>query len=251
MKTLTWDIETSPMLVDAWKLWDNNTGLTQVHDWTRMICFAAKWADSDKVLFFSERQHGHERMVRKLYELVDEADVIVTYNGDRFDVSHANREFALLGLTPPSPVFSVDLLKVVKKQFKFASNKLAHITEQFGLSGKMDNSGHQLWRDCLYGDEPVKRAAWREMKKYAMQDVVTTEELFHRIKPWIPRLPNPSLFDGETGYDRCPACGGSELEARGKVTTGLAVFQQYKCKDPACGRWSRSGKAVGRVDLRA
>lgn len=243
MKLLTLDIETSPNLAHVWGLWQQNVGLPQLLEPTQMISFAAKWFDSKTVQFYSDYHHGHEEMVAAAWRLLDEADVIVHFNGRKFDERHLNREFFEAGLTPPSPYDRVDLLAVAKKRFLFPSNKLAYITKIAGQEGKVQHEGHTLWIRCMAGDPK----AWAMMKKYNKQDVTETEDLYVKLLPWIPSHPHRGLY-GPLSEGQCPSCAGTSLVKEGLARTKLATFQRYHCAD--CGTWFRSGKAVGRVDLR-
>ena len=121
------------------------------------------------------------------------------------------------------------------------SNTLAHVTEQLSLSGKLSHTGFQMWRDALAGDEK----AWGLFKRYNVQDVRTTEELYLRVLPWIHNHPSVALDQGVEG---CNRCGGTNLQKRGFDTTSLGKFQRYQCTD--CGGWLRSGKRVDSVDAR-
>jgi uncharacterized protein YprB with RNaseH-like and TPR domain len=174
------DIETSPALADVWKLWDNNVSLSQLREVTRVIAVGAKWKGAKKVTFVSDFHTGHLDMVCEIHEMWDAADVLVHYNGDSFDLKHLRREFLLADLNPPAPAQSVDLLKVVKKEFRFISNKLDHVAQQLGLGAKVAHEGHKLWIQCLQ-DDPK---AWGRMKKYCVQDVNLTDSLHDRLAPW-------------------------------------------------------------------
>lgn len=241
----TVDCETSPSLAHVWQLWDANVSLSQLRVPTQVISFASKWHDKKPVTFHSDHHDGHEEMVHKAHDVLDKADFVVTYNGDRFDLPHLKREFVEAGLDPPSPFKSIDLYKVVKRNFRFVSHKLQHVTEQLGLSGKLAHTGHQLWVDCLEGDEETRAKAWRLMARYNRQDVRTTEELFDRLTPWIHGL-NLGLFSDDD--EVCPRCASADLEKRGYAYTPLGAYQQLRCRN--CGSWSRSGKRLASVDVR-
>ena len=161
-RILITDIETSPNLAHVWGLWQQNVSLSQLMDTTSMISFAAKWYGERNVEFYSDHHDGHAKMVKQAHRLLDEADIVVTYNGVTFDIKHFQREFILAGMNPPSPFRNVDLLKVVKSQFRFPSNKLQHVSDQLGIGQKTPHTGHELWVKCMAGD--VK--AWALMKKY-------------------------------------------------------------------------------------
>jgi uncharacterized protein YprB with RNaseH-like and TPR domain len=147
------DLETSPNIAHVWGLFNQTVSLSQLRESTRVISFAAKERGSKKVHFYSEYHHGRDEMIGAAHDFLDRMDAVCHYNGTRFDVPHFNREFIMAGLNPPSPYQEIDLLKAVRKHFRFTSNKLAHVTVQLGLSGKLSHTGHDLWVRCMAGDE--------------------------------------------------------------------------------------------------
>lgn len=233
-RILSLDIETSPIVAHAWGLRKQNIAISQVIEHPRTMCFAAKFMDQRKVHFYSEHEHGAETMFRAAHQLLSEADVLMHYNGDNFDLKRLNTEFLLAGLHPPAPYKSIDLLKVMRSNFGFTSNKLAYIADRLETGGKMKNSGHELWIKCLAGDPK----AWAEMKRYNVQDVRLLEELYEKVRPWIKAHPHHGLYSGVE--DACPSCGGRELAPRGFALTNAGRFQRYQCK--GCGTWSRSNQ---------
>lgn len=239
MRVLSLDIETSPNIAYTWGLWQQDVGTHKLIEPSRMICFAAKWMDGKRVHFFSEYHHSHEEMVAAAWHLVDEADVVMHFNGRSFDMKHLNREFLLAGLGPPSPYQEIDLLLTAKRAFKFQSNKLDYLASQLGLPGK-GHSNFQLWVDCLAGS----KKAWKQMREYNVQDVLMLEDLYERLLPWISNHPNRNLFDG----NGCPRCGSSRLVRRGYRHTQVSTFQRYRCAD--CGGWSSSTKRESGTTLK-
>lgn len=236
---LVLDIETTPNLAYVWGLFDQNVGLSQLVSETEVLCWAAKWLDSPVVFFAASWQKGgKEAMVRKMYDLLDQADAVVHFNGKSFDMPHLNREFILLGLTPPSPYRQVDLLLATRKAFRFVSNKLAHVAPALGLPGKAETGGFELWRDVMAGNKQAQST----MRSYNEQDVLVTESLYHKILPWISAHPNRNLY-GETG---CPLCGGANLVRRGFYYTQASKFIKYRCSD--CGSYHRSRTREHGVD---
>jgi DNA polymerase elongation subunit (family B) len=243
LKLLTLDIETSPNLAHVWGLWQQNVGISQLLESGEVICFAAKWYDSEEVDFFSSFHVGKSEMVRLAHQFLEEADAVIHFNGQRFDIPHLNREFVEAGLTPPSPYAQIDLLKVVKKQFRFPSNKLDYVTKRLGLDHKVQNGGHQLWVKCMAGDYQ----AWEQMKEYNVQDVVITEQLYDKLLPWIPSHPSYGLYQ-EGDEDTCPNCGSTDLKKEGKAYTAVSAYQRFSCK--SCGKWSRGGKRLDGIEIR-
>jgi hypothetical protein len=233
LRLLVLDIETRPNLAFVWGLWNQNVGVNQIAESCEMLCWSAKWVGKHKVLFKSTYHDGKEEMVKGLWELLDEADAVIHYNGTSFDIPHANREFLEAGLTPPSPYQQIDLLKAVRKRFRFPSNKLEYVADALSIGEKLKHEGFELWRRCMAGEE----SAWKLMRQYNINDVAITELLYERIKPWIPNIPSHAAHTQEAV---CPACGSDDLQARGFAYTKQSRYQRFQCK--ACKKWSRSTK---------
>lgn len=242
-KILVIDIETSPNMAHVWSLWNVNVGLNQLLESGEVICFAAKWVGQKKVLFYSNHHDGHDVMIQAAHDLLTEADIVVHYNGKRFDIPHLNREFLEAGLEPPAPYAQVDLFQTAKKTFRFPSNKLDYIAQTLNIGAKTSHAGHQLWLDCLAG----KNEAWKTMRQYNKHDVELTERLYDKLLPWIHPHPNVNLYSSHP-EDNCGNCGSEDLTLQGKAYTTLGIFQRYKCG--SCGKWSRGKHKLGSVDVR-
>jgi hypothetical protein len=232
MKTLIVDIETSPNVAHVWQLFNQNVSLDQLQEPSFTLCWAAKWRGESKKVFAN---YHDPDFLQKIWNMMDEADAVVHYNGDKFDIPVLNKEFILAGMPPPSPYASIDLYKVVKKKFRFASLKMGHVAQQLGLSQKVAHSGHSLWVGVLQDDDK----AWRMMKKYNLGDIVVTEELLERLLPWIDSFPNQNLYV-DSDQPLCPTCGSTDLQRRGHSYTRLGRYQRFRCN--GCTRWSRSSQ---------
>lgn len=236
MKILILDIETAPMIADVWSLWQNNVGLNQVvQDWY-ILSWAAKWADGKKV-FYADQSNAADieddsDILRKLWELLDEADIVIAHNGSRFDIPKINARFLKAGLPPPSPYRQIDTLRLAKAKFKFTSNRLAYLAKFLGVEDKEEHHnfpGHLLWVEVRKGNPK----AWKEMRKYNTQDVITLEQVYAKLRPWDSKHPNLGVEGGV-----CPHCGSAHsLEKRGFHYTNAGKYQRYVCT--GCGAWSR------------
>lgn len=245
-KILTLDIETSPHVAQVWGLWDQNVGLNQLRECTQVICWAAKWHGRRPVEFRSDHHTGHVEQIQRMHELMSEADIIVGYNHKGFDLKHLNREFVLQGLNPPAPYKVVDLLLETRRNFKFASNKLDHIADQLGFGKKVSHQGMPLWTACVVDNDPD---AWELMKKYNKHDVVLTEAVFDKLRPWL-KLPNMILYEkpSESRGHRCTQCASENVTREGYALTTTGKYQRYSCNN--CHAWSRSPNRISSTDLR-
>jgi predicted RNA-binding Zn-ribbon protein involved in translation (DUF1610 family) len=177
---------------------------------------------------------GRTDMLEKAHELLNEADIVVTYNGRKFDVPTLNKEFLEGGWNPPAPYKQVDLYQTARRQFRFASNKMDHLAKSLGFRTKVRHSGHELWVRCMEGDE----AAWKTMQRYNKRDVLILDKLYHRMLPWIVGHPNVALFTDPVEDVCCPNCGSKKVQRRGMAKTKTLAYHRYQCT--ACGSWSRA-----------
>jgi hypothetical protein len=230
------DIETRPSLAYIWRVWQENISNDQLIQPTEMISWAAKWVGVDGVKFASVYHDGKKKMVQGIWHLLNEADAVLHFNGRKFDVPHLQREFLEGGLLPPAPYKQIDLIDAVRKQFRFTSNRLAHVSKVLGLEGKVEHEGFPLWVKCMNGEDD----AWTRMREYNIQDVLLLEDLYGIMLPWLPNHPSIAAFKGE---DCCTKCGSDDLKKRGFAYTNMGKFQQYCCG--ACGSWVRGNKRLG------
>lgn len=156
MKKVFLDIETSPHVAYVWKLFDENISLEQLIEPTRVICLAWKF-DGEPVDFAAEWQEGgHEGMIKMAFQVVDSADAIVHFNGTSFDEPHLNREFLEYGMLPPSKPETIDLYRTIRSKFRFASNKLQHVSDELALREGKIKTDFTLWERVLRGDPDRK-----------------------------------------------------------------------------------------------
>lgn len=235
-KTLILDIEVSPSLAAVWGLWKQNVSLTNLLGESEVLCWAAKWEGQEGVVSGSVFHDGRSVMLEKIHALLEEADNVVTYNGERFDLRILNQEFLFEGLKPPRPYHSIDLLRTVRSRFRGTSNKLDWWLRRLSLGKKTDTGGAQLWIDCMRNDE----AAWAKMLQYNADDVLLTEKLLQRLRPWVPNYPvQRPVIDVDTGEVKpvC-ACGSTHFHSRGyKWTVSGLAYRQFQCQP--CGKWYR------------
>lgn len=243
MKILLLDIETSPHLA---MIWGSKPGWVHPKNFKEVgktICWAAKWLNQRGVLFDSSFQSAEREMVGGIWNLLDEADAVIHYNGARFDVPTLNKEFLTHGMHPPKPYHQIDLLKTIRKEFRLHSNKLDEVLRHLGMQTKVSHKGMELWAECMENDPK----AWKQMERYNRRDVAIMEGLYKRILPWIKNHPNHALYLDDT-RPCCPNCGSRKVKKDGTRTTKTQKYQQYKCGD--CGTWIKGRNTILPPDKR-
>lgn len=239
-KILTIDIESKPITAYVWGLWDQNVGITQIKENGGMICFAAKWLGSDEVLFYSTFKDGYHAMVQAAWDLLSEADIVVGYNSDRYDIRRINNEFLAEDLGPAAPFRPVDVMKMNKVRFDLPSRKLDYLAQFTGEGAKLSHTGFQLWIDCM-ADDPD---AWALMEEYNKQDVIITENTYLHLLPWQTNPPHLGMYG--TVDDCCPYCGGENLvQSPMSTSTTVQTYDLFKCSD--CRGWVRGTQRRGNV----
>ena len=235
MKILLLDIESSPNTAHVWGLWQQNVSINQLMESSYVLCYAAKWLGDEEVVFDSVHQAKPKAMLKGIHGLLNDADAVVHYNGTKFDIPTLNKEFLLHSFNPPSPYKQIDLLRVVRSNFRFPSNKLDYVAQRLNLGKKHEHEGHELWVKCMNGDKD----AWKRMEQYNIQDVVLLESLYNNLRPWIRNHPNHNLFADDPV---CPNCASTRLQKRGTSISSTGTYQRYQCA--SCGTWSQSTKSV-------
>lgn len=226
------DIENSPSLGWTWGKYDQ-TVIDFKTDWY-LLSFAWKWADEDKVHVlalpdypcYGRDREDDKQLTKALWKILDQADIVIGHNVDRFDIRKINTRFLAHGMPPPSPYKTVDTLKIAKKYFKFDSNHLNDLGRYLGVGRKLVHTGFELWRGCMMGDKD----SWAMMKKYNVKDVVLVEKVYYKLRSWAGNHPivNRDVF-------ACPKCGSVRVQKRGLSRTLRYAKQRYQCQ--TCRGW--------------
>ncbi len=248
-KILILDIETAPLKVYTWNVWNQNIAPNQIEsDWF-IITWAAKWLFEDKVyggrLTVDEvLAEDDKRIMHSLWEMVNQADIVVAHNGERFDIPRINTRFIIHGFMPPLPYQQIDTLKHIRRNFAFVHNKLDYVNQLLNLPRKIANEGMPLWVSCVKGDEQ----ALQTMFDYNVGDVRILEDTYLRLRPWIKPHPQTGLHILD-GIQRCPTCGSSNLINEGKGYHTISnIYELFRCDN--CGSVSRARTGSIHIDKR-
>lgn len=243
-KILFFDIETSPILGNVWSLWQQNVGLNQIYQDWYVLSWAAKWQHEDEVMYQDKSKswdnEDDSELLQGIWELLDQADIVVGQNSKRFDEKKLNARFIMNGMKPPSSYRSIDSLEIAKRHFGFTSNKLEYMSDKLCkrykklTHGKF--AGFELWKQCLAGNPE----AWFEMELYNKFDTLALEELYTVLRPWYKAHPNLNVYS-DTTDTKC-VCGSDNWNHSGYHYTNQSKFDKFKCTD--CGAEVR-----GKVNL--
>lgn len=204
-----------------------------VKDWL-ILCWSAKWLGEKEIYSSSLPKHKNYKnnresdkyLIRPLWDLLNEADIVIAHNGIKFDRKKVNTRFVLNGMSPPSPYRMIDTLQLARREFSFTSNRLNDIGQMLGVGKKKETGGFNLWSSCLDGD----MKSWRKMEDYCRQDVRLLERVYLKLRPFHQTHP-------KLEFKGCHRCGSSNVQNRGFAYTNTSKYRRYQCTD--CGGWGR------------
>jgi hypothetical protein len=237
VKILIFDLETAPMEAEIWHLRQERITPDWIIKPTSLLTWSAKWLYDDEIHYGyvtprAASQRKDKKIIKTLWKLLNEADIVMAHNLVNFDRKVFNTRCIVNGIEPPSPYKMIDTLKEARKEFKFASNKLDYLTQLLVNNKKISTSG-SLWRRCVRGKKEDAEKAIQEMLTYNKHDVVILEDLYLKIRPWIRNHPNLGIYyNNKSG--RCPNCGSKEIKLTNKYYYGtIAKYKTIRCK--SCG----------------
>ena len=249
IKALTIDIERLPGQVSVQHrgftidgpVWDLNAlkhvigrriHADDVIEWPRTICAAARWYGEEDVMFAAEWEvGGYDGFMRRVWEWVDEADILIGHNMAAFDSKHLMSGWAEMGLPAPSPFKVIDTLKIARGSLNMESNTLDSLAKRLGVESKSDKYDVRVAQAAVAGD----REAQARIEDYNRGDIVASEALFDRLRPYAKGVPHLGMWtDDELA---CPSCGHT-MTATGKtVHANVQRYEHLTC--PNCGSHAR------------
>src|SRR5579872_1400389 len=109
------DIETSAMEALVWGRKDVNIGVDMIiKDWG-IIAWSFKWLGEKKVEYYDTRKLPESVILIRLRDLLDEADIVITQNGQSFDSRKINARLIHYGILPPSPYRHLDTYRIARR----------------------------------------------------------------------------------------------------------------------------------------
>lgn len=226
------DIESLPIILAGWQLWDQNFGIEQVLQDGCMLSWAGKFLNesemySDILTPAEVKKRDTARITKSIWDFLSKANFVIGHNFSQYDVKYINTEFLKHGL-PPLKFGIIDTLVVAKQNFRFSSNKMKYINDQLGIRNKIDNDGFLLWRMCNEGDKD----SLATMLEYNIGDIGATEELFYKVRPYVRNF-NVALYN-EIESEQCPVCGSENLKPEGFYYTSAGKWESVRCEDCKC-----------------
>jgi len=231
---LIYDLEVSPL--QGWfypPLYKTN--ILWANQQQYLMSFSYKWASEKRTHYldlrdsttYPKERNNDKELTEALFELWQHAGFVVAFNGNKFDNKMASTFFMrhnLVGRNLPS----IDPCLIARSRFKLASNSLKNVAKELGVAPKMEVSLGNLTKRIIEDDDPK---AWKIFKQYNIQDTVTLEQVWHKIRPHAKSHLNMAMYMGG-GLITCPRCGKTDtLVKNGRYSkTATRVYQLWKCQ---------------------
>lgn len=242
-KILIWDVETSYVRARVWHTGKQYVGHDKIieGDRTKIICLAYKWVGEKKVhsITWNNRTQNCDSLVKKFSKVIEQADVAIAHNGDRFDVRQYNTQCLMAKEKPVTWPTTEDTLKQLRRVFYLPSYRLDYVARLLFGEGKNPMNFND-WVDIIEGkNQKIRDAALKKMVKYCKKDTLLLERAWLRLAPYLEPKANRSLI--ENGHrDGCPSCGSEKVQKKGWRTTKAGRYQRFICQ--SCGHSFKSNK---------
>jgi len=230
-KILIYDIETSR--VSAKLFWTGKTYINykQIRGEPTIISVSWKWLGEDKVhhLKWDMKTHTDEQLMKDFLEVYNTADMVVGYNNKNFDDRWINARAMKYNLFVNVHVKSFDLIKQSKRLFRLLSYSMAFLADYIGVTLKQSHEGILMW-DMIEDGTPEQQAEYiQKMIDYNVGDIITTEEIYLKIRKYMGHVVHVGAFEGGEKYS-CPHCGGTDVSLFKAIRTASGTLQYImKC----------------------
>ncbi len=231
IKCLILDCETTPNHGWFWRPGSKQSiSHKQIIEERKIICISYKWAGQKKThtLDFGLRKQDDTHLLKEITKLINEADIVVGQNHDRFDLPWIQGRLFIKGLEPIKNrpgLITLDTLKLARGTLGLNAFRLDYMSKVIGRKGKIVMEIED-WLNIIYHKD---KKSWAKMLKYCPDDVNETEQLLYRQLPYVKLT--GFLGELQKGILRiCPDCKSIKTKKRGKRGSKDGK-QRYQCND--------------------
>lgn len=222
-RILIYDIETSYNIVKSWRVGFNlNINPSDIIHERKIICVSYKWLGEEQVYNLQwDKDQDDKFLLEQFIEVLNEADLIVAHNGDRYDLKFIKTRAIYHNLEMLLNYPQFDTLKVAKSKFMFNSNKLDYISEYLGFDNKIKTE-MKLWDDIIFNKCPK---AMDKMIEYCNMDVILLEKVYNKLVHWEKPKYHFGVLNNKP-KESSPISGGMNLELVKTVTSNRGTIKR-------------------------
>ena len=233
LNIMVYDLETSQVDARLWNTGQQYVGHKALTSETRIVTVAWKWLGSDEVftLKWSMKKKSDKKLMTKFVEEYNKADMVIGYNNNSFDNKLVVARAIKYNLDVNTLVKSFDVMRKLKKVARLPSFSMAYVAKFLGLGSKLQHTGIKMWDDIQYGHIDDAKQSMKLMLKYNIQDIILTEEIYYRLRKYLPHTIHIGALQGLPATTS-PYTGSTNVKLHSTTTTPAGTIQRVmKCKD--------------------
>lgn len=194
-----------------------------------VLCMGWKWLGEDKVHLESiSKWHDGSWMddgtlVDRCARILEQADMIVTYNGIKCDVPFLNTRLLINGKPLLAPIAHKDIYYWVRFKLKMSRNRLLDIQQATEATNNKTPVRLLQWLKAVVKTD---RKALAEIEEHCRQDVKVLEECYLKLRPAVQS--HPRLY----GYGVCNKCSGELV--KNKIYYTASKYQKITLRCTKC-----------------
>ncbi len=164
-----------------------------------------------------------KKLCKRLKEILETADMLVTFNGIKCDVPFLQTRLIHHRLGALKPIAHKDVYYTAKFKLKLSRNRLYDVQTFLGFKNKKTPVDLLQWLKALIGN----KAAQQEILTHCRQDVLVLEDAYLELRPLM--LSHPRL----EGYGACNKCGAGLI--KNKIYYTADKYPKITMKCVHCG----------------
>lgn len=231
-KVLVYDIETSRVTAKVWWTGKQYVNHTQLIDEPAIISISWKWLGDDSVKALTwDKNHCDKSMLEAFLLEYNEADMVIGQNNDKFDNRWLNARAMKHDLFINTQIRSFDIMKQTKRLFRIPSYSMAYVSRFLGITEKQSHEGIIMWDKIEHGTDEEQKEYLEKMIEYNIGDIVTTEEMYYKLRKYMGHKLHFGVFNGNEKYSS-PISGSTNVELFKTTYTAMGTIQHImKDKD--------------------
>lgn len=130
---------------------------------------------------FETRPWEDKRLVKDYVKLLSEYDVLISWNGKRFDWPFVRTRMMLNGYDAPTNQKHIDLYFQARFKLQLSTNKLGHVGEMLGC--RTEKTQHEGWRWVQAAHGVRSQMDW--LVDHNRRDLLLLEEVGDKLKQLV------------------------------------------------------------------
>ena len=243
-KIVILDIETLPdakAIIKYFPQLSDYPGQTLKASLSSVLCFGYKvlgdskinvvcaWDDAKR---WARDINDDTYVLKKILEILEDADGVVSHNGKRFDYKFIQTRLLKARLPGLRKIPHEDTCTLAKQNLLLFNNRLQTVVTELTEESKLENGGWDLWVK-IHNEK--HKPSMDLMKRYCAQDIKATEAAYKVLRQFSNIGTNMNIIREIEDFV-CPKCGSTRIIRKGKGFNKQGVYTKVHCPD--CRKWS-------------